>query len=214
MGTDASVCSMLPFHTLSIPRGFLGLVSPRLIATSPYYRSLPGDHLGWFGNALGALVALLGLFGVGAVVCAIVWTLFAWSGRWFDWPLFCSPARARINYDLRGLAAWVVLGSPACNPSIGRTDPPLGRGLEMRCHHRSTSSYDPALLGDVLGAPGEDGHIALAKTRTPPEQEKGWGSRETHHRHLPGGARGARAPSRGARRGSGDPSFDRKLDPP
>jgi hypothetical protein len=32
------------------------------------------------GNALGALVALLGLFGVGAVVCAIVWTLFAWSG--------------------------------------------------------------------------------------------------------------------------------------
>jgi hypothetical protein len=75
---------------------------------------------------------------------AIVWTLFAWSGRWFDWPLFCSPARARINYDLRGLAAWVVLGSPACNPSIGRTDPPLGRGLEMRCHHRSTSSYDPA----------------------------------------------------------------------
>ena len=30
------------------------------------------------GNALGALVALFGLFGAGAVVCAIVWTLFAW----------------------------------------------------------------------------------------------------------------------------------------
>jgi hypothetical protein len=43
------------------------------------------------GNALGALVALLGLFGVGAVVCAIVWTLFAWSGRWFDWLLSFVP---------------------------------------------------------------------------------------------------------------------------
>jgi hypothetical protein len=26
--------------------GLFGLVSPRLIATSPYYRSLPGDRLG------------------------------------------------------------------------------------------------------------------------------------------------------------------------
>jgi len=32
--------------------------------------------------------------------------------------LFRHPARARINYYLRGLAAWVGLGSPACNPSI------------------------------------------------------------------------------------------------
>ena len=39
------------------------------------------------GNAVGALVALFGLFGVGAVVCAIVWSLFAWSGRWYDWLL-------------------------------------------------------------------------------------------------------------------------------
>jgi len=44
------------------------------------------------GNALGVLVAQLGLFGVGAVVCAIVWTLFAWSGRWYDWLLsFVTP---------------------------------------------------------------------------------------------------------------------------
>ena len=39
------------------------------------------------GNAVGALVALFGLFGVSAVACAIVWTLFAWSGRWYDWLL-------------------------------------------------------------------------------------------------------------------------------
>jgi hypothetical protein len=32
--------------------------------------------------------------------------------------LFRRPARVRINNHLRGLAAWVVLGSPACNPSI------------------------------------------------------------------------------------------------
>jgi len=45
------------------------------------------------GNALGALVALFGLFGVGAVVSAIVWTLFAWSGRWYDWLLsFVTPS--------------------------------------------------------------------------------------------------------------------------
>jgi hypothetical protein len=58
------------------------------------------------GNALGALVALLGLFGVGAVVCAIVWTDVGMTGFSLS-----SPARARINCDLRGLAAWVVLGS-------------------------------------------------------------------------------------------------------
>ena len=67
---------------------------------------------------LAALVALFGLFGVGAVVCAIVWTFFAWNGRWYDWLLsFVPAARARINYDLRGLAVWVVvsqsLGPPA-----------------------------------------------------------------------------------------------------
>jgi hypothetical protein len=39
------------------------------------------------GNALGALVALFGLFTVGAVGCAIVWTIFAWSGRRHDWLL-------------------------------------------------------------------------------------------------------------------------------
>ena len=44
------------------------------------------------GNILGALVALFGLFGVGAVVCAIVWTLFARRGRWYDWLLsFVTP---------------------------------------------------------------------------------------------------------------------------
>jgi hypothetical protein len=44
------------------------------------------------GNVLGALVALFGLFGVGAVVCAIVWVLFAWSGRWYNWLLsFVTP---------------------------------------------------------------------------------------------------------------------------
>jgi hypothetical protein len=44
------------------------------------------------GNALGALVALFGLFAVGAVGCAIVWTIFAWSGRRQDWLLsFVTP---------------------------------------------------------------------------------------------------------------------------
>src|SRR5262249_46097083 len=58
------------------------------------------------GNALGALVALLGLFGVGAVVCAIVWTLFAWSGRWFDWLLsFVPPLRLA---SITTCAGWLV----------------------------------------------------------------------------------------------------------
>jgi hypothetical protein len=61
------------------------------------------------GNALEALVALFGLFGVSAVACAIVWTLFAWGGRSYDWLLFRRSARARINYDLHGLAVWVVV---------------------------------------------------------------------------------------------------------
>jgi hypothetical protein len=58
-------------------------------------------------------VALLGLFGVGAVVCAIVWTLFAWSGRWYDW-LLTFVARSG-SHRLR--PAWVgcLGGLPACN---------------------------------------------------------------------------------------------------
>jgi len=41
---------------------------------------------------LGALVALFGLFAVGAVLCAIVWTIFAWGGRHHDWLLtFVTP---------------------------------------------------------------------------------------------------------------------------
>jgi len=44
------------------------------------------------GNSRGALVALFGLFAVGAVVCAIVWTIFAWSARQHDWLLsFVTP---------------------------------------------------------------------------------------------------------------------------
>ena len=97
------------------------------------------------GNALGALVALVGLFGVGAVVCAIVWTLFAWSGRWYDLAsLFRYPARARNNCDLRGLAAWVVLGSPACNPSI------FWPKLEHRVCGRSDKTFKQQMVGRRL----------------------------------------------------------------
>src|SRR5262245_37778109 len=70
------------------------------------------------GNVLGALVALFGLFGVGAVVCAIVWTLFAWSGRWYDWLLsFVTPLG---SHQLRPAWAGCLggLASPACNRSI------------------------------------------------------------------------------------------------
>jgi hypothetical protein len=38
--------------------------------------------------------------------------------------LFRYSARARINYDLRGLGAWDGLGSPACNQSIWALGPP------------------------------------------------------------------------------------------
>jgi len=41
---------------------------------------------------LGALVALFGLFAVGAVLRAIVWTIFAWGGRRRDGLLtFVTP---------------------------------------------------------------------------------------------------------------------------
>ena len=48
---------------------------------------------GWnmLGNSLEALVALFGLFAVGAFVCAIVWTIFAWSGHRHDWLLSFIP---------------------------------------------------------------------------------------------------------------------------
>jgi len=62
------------------------------------------------GNAVGALVALFGLFGVGAVVCAIVCTLFvAWSGRWYDWLLtFVAPLElASITTCVGWLLGWV-----------------------------------------------------------------------------------------------------------
>jgi hypothetical protein len=60
------------------------------------------------GNAAGALVALFGLFGVCAVVCGIVWTLFAWSGRWYDWLLsFVAPLGfASITTCVGWLLGW------------------------------------------------------------------------------------------------------------
>src|SRR5262245_37347768 len=65
---------------------------------------------GWkmLGNALGALVALLGLFGVSAVVCAIVWTLCAWSGRWYDWLLsFVTPLGShQLRPAWAGCSGW------------------------------------------------------------------------------------------------------------
>jgi hypothetical protein len=66
---------------------------------------------GWrmLGNALGAVVALLGLFGVGAVICAMVWTLFAWSGRWYDWLLsYVTPlGLASITTCAGWLLGWI-----------------------------------------------------------------------------------------------------------
>jgi hypothetical protein len=61
------------------------------------------------GNVLGALVALFGLFGVGAVVCAIVWVLFAWSGRWYNWLLsFVAPlGLASITTFMGWLLGWL-----------------------------------------------------------------------------------------------------------
>jgi hypothetical protein len=60
------------------------------------------------GNAAGALVVLFGLFGIGAVVCGIVWTLFAWSGRWYDWLLsFVAPLGfASITTCVGWLLGW------------------------------------------------------------------------------------------------------------
>src|SRR6516165_4244945 len=58
--------------------------------------------------------------------------------------LFRSPARARINYDLRGLAAWVVLGSPACNPSI------FWPKLEHRVCGRSDKTFKQQMVGRRL----------------------------------------------------------------
>jgi hypothetical protein len=61
------------------------------------------------GNALGALVTLFGLFGVGAVVCAVVWTLFAWGGRQLDWLLsFVTPLGLASLATLTGwLFGWL-----------------------------------------------------------------------------------------------------------
>ena len=71
------------------------------------------------GHVLGALVALFGLFGVGAVVCV---QLSGPSSLGADAGMtgfsLSYPSWTRINYDLRGLAAWGGLGSPACNRSI------------------------------------------------------------------------------------------------
>jgi hypothetical protein len=61
------------------------------------------------GNALGALVALFVAFAVGAVVCAIVWTIFAWSGRRHDWLLsFVAPLGLASLATLTGwLFGWL-----------------------------------------------------------------------------------------------------------
>jgi hypothetical protein len=69
---------------------------------------------GWsmLANAVGTLVTLFGLFGVGAIVCAIVWTLFAWGGRCYDWLLsFVTPL---------GLAS--IAGQVVCTPTKGPGD--------------------------------------------------------------------------------------------
>src|SRR5262249_33636947 len=83
---------------------------------------------GWkmLGNALGALVALLGLFGVSAVVCAIVWTLCAWSGRWYDWLLsFVTPlGLASITTCLGCLLGGGYVCRPVTGRSCGRLDRP------------------------------------------------------------------------------------------
>jgi hypothetical protein len=57
------------------------------------------------GNALGALVALFVAFAVGAVVCAIVWTIFAWSGRRHDSLLSFGPPLGLAS--LATLTGWL-----------------------------------------------------------------------------------------------------------
>jgi hypothetical protein len=61
------------------------------------------------GNPLEALVALFGLVGVGAVVCAIVWSLFASGGRSYDWLLsFVAPlGLASISTFIGWLFGWL-----------------------------------------------------------------------------------------------------------
>jgi hypothetical protein len=77
------------------------------------------------GNVLGVLVALFGLFGVGAVVCAIVWVLFAWSGRWYNWLLsFVTPlGLASITTFMGWLLGWwgssALSASEPATPSAG-----------------------------------------------------------------------------------------------
>jgi hypothetical protein len=58
---------------------------------------------------LGALVALFGLFAVGAVICSIVWTISAWSGRRHDWLLaFVTPLGLASLATLTGwLFGWL-----------------------------------------------------------------------------------------------------------
>ena len=60
-------------------------------------------HRRWRGVPLG------GPLGVGAVVWAILWTLFAWSGRWYDWLLsFVTPlGLASITTCTCWLLGWV-----------------------------------------------------------------------------------------------------------
>ena len=67
------------------------------------------------GNALGVLVALFGLFAVGAFGSAIVWTMFAWIGRRHDWllsfvtPLGLASAAAPLDPQ-RCRARWAIGG--------------------------------------------------------------------------------------------------------
>ena len=93
-----AVCSMLPFHTLFIPRGFLGRCRPALSRL----RHIIGVHLGTAltdsgvedarKRARSACRSIWSLWSRCRCVCAIVWTLFAWSGRWYDWLLsFVTP---------------------------------------------------------------------------------------------------------------------------
>jgi hypothetical protein len=61
------------------------------------------------GNVLEALVALFGLFAVGAVVCGIVWVILVWAGRRHDWLLsFVTPLGfASIATFMTWLVGWL-----------------------------------------------------------------------------------------------------------
>jgi hypothetical protein len=100
------------------------------------------------GKALAALAAMFGLVGLGAVVFAIVWTLFAWSGRQLD--------RANDNKGLLVIRSGRVISAAAAQSApFGPADAqkPTGPSTAKVLTIKNGKVVQPGSTDRKLGTP-------------------------------------------------------------